>query len=82
MEAHWIPVCITEMHRLSPFHYAISNPIILIASSDVLSDDLDSDEDDDDLSPDADGGRDHDATNPAAVAKARRNRPHGPVVNK
>jgi len=51
------------------------------ASSDVLSDDLDSDEDDDDLSPDAEG---HDATNPAAVAKAthRRNRPHGPVVNK
>ena len=74
--------CIESPRRAASLYLPmISNPIILLASSDVLSDDLDSDEDDDDLSPDAEG---HDATNPAAVAKAthRRNRPHGPVVNK
>lgn len=60
---------------------------VAAASSDVLSDDLDSDEDEDDLSPGADVMAGSNALGPNATgAKPRNqrgnNRPHGPVVNK
>lgn len=47
----------------------------------MLSDDLDSDDDEDDLSPDADGAKQGGAGNPKS-RRGNNSRPHGPVINK